>query len=104
MKPVQAWAVTLPRKLHSITGNMPSISAPSRWMYPIYRSLYEARAAARQWSFSREQPRIIRVEIREVPYNARNGPDSDGYGWDQVPDNSEQDGFFCGAWAGKEGA
>lgn len=66
MKPVRAWAVVIPRKLHRMTARIPSISDDIVWVYPVYTTRREAKVGMAGWERAGLNPRMVEVEIREV--------------------------------------
>ena len=72
MKPVEAWAVLMPRSLHSILGVLPTLrwlDGTSAWMFPIYRIRREAERESGKWKGM--NCRVVPVLITELPPAAR---------------------------------
>lgn len=74
MKPIKAWAVLLPRRLHSVPSRMPAFNGIMELSYPICRSIDGARRLVTQWKGRGLDCNIVRVEICEVPKKRKETP------------------------------
>ena len=65
MKPVKAWAVTLPRKLHPVLSMIPYADRNAKMAYPVFATRKAAVEAANAWILVGLSAKVMQVTIAE---------------------------------------